>query len=124
MTTYTATFRTDAEYAEETFDADTPEQALTLARAFHDQHGKSLMFESYDAGMPVQEIAISDSEADELAIWRDDDLRLRLAARDLLAALRFCDMTLADLEASKRKGYIAAAQQMARAALAKVEGAA
>jgi hypothetical protein len=34
MTTYTATFRTDADYAEETFEAATPEQALAKARAF------------------------------------------------------------------------------------------
>ncbi len=51
--------------------------------------------------------------------WRDDDLLLRMAAPDLREALEFCDMTLADLEASKRKGYIAQAKKLTRAALAK-----
>jgi hypothetical protein len=37
---------------------------------------------------------------------------------DIIGALRFCDMTLADLEASKRKGYIAEAKRLVRAALA------
>jgi hypothetical protein len=32
MTTYTAYFRTDAEYAVALIEADTPEQALALAR--------------------------------------------------------------------------------------------
>jgi len=43
-----------------------------------------------------------------------------MAAPELLEALRFCEMTLADLEASKRKGYIAQAKKLARAAIAKV----
>jgi hypothetical protein len=38
---------------------------------------------------------------------------------DLLDALQFCDMTLADLETSERKGYIAEAKKQARAAIAK-----
>jgi hypothetical protein len=42
-----------------------------------------------------------------------------MAGPDLREALEFCDMTLADLEASKRKGYIAQAKKLARAALAK-----
>jgi hypothetical protein len=52
--------------------------------------------------------------------WQSDD-RLRLAARELFEALQFCDMTLADLECSKRKGYIAHAIELARAALAKAK---
>jgi hypothetical protein len=38
---------------------------------------------------------------------------------DLLDALQFCDITLADLETSERKGYIAEAKKQARAAIAK-----
>ena len=45
--------------------------------------------------------------------------RLIAAAPELLEALRFCDMTLADLECSKRKGYIANAINMTRAAITK-----
>jgi hypothetical protein len=64
----------------------------------------------------------NDEHGNELAVWYDDDMRLRLAARDLLEALRFCDMTLADLHASKRKGYIQQAIRLTRAALAKAKG--
>jgi len=34
MKTFTATFRTDAEFATRDFEAETPEQALALARQF------------------------------------------------------------------------------------------
>jgi len=48
--------------------------------------------------------------------------RLIKAAPELLAALRYCDMALADLEAAKCKGYIAHAIKLTRAALGKVKG--
>ena len=56
MKTYTAYFRTDGDYAEHEFEAETPEQALVLARAFYDEHTECLMFEGYDGGQPVNEI--------------------------------------------------------------------
>jgi hypothetical protein len=67
--------------------ADTPQQALALARAFHDDHTEDLMFEGYDDNQPVNEIEISGRDGDELAVWYDNDLRLRLAASDLLDAV-------------------------------------
>jgi hypothetical protein len=118
MTTYIATFRTDADHAEHEFNAKTPDRALAKARAFHDEHTEDLMFESYDGGMPVNEIAISGPGGDELAVWRDEDLRLRLAARDLLDAL---EAALERLEINnldgEEDGYIAQAQ----AAIAKAK---
>ena len=45
------------------------------------------MFEAYDGGLPVNEIAIHDADYKELAVWRDDAKRMQLAARDLLDAL-------------------------------------
>lgn len=48
--------------------------------------------------------------------------RLIKAAPELLVALRQCDMALADLETARRKGYIAHAIRMTRAALGKAEG--
>ena len=45
-----------------------------------------LTFESYYGSMPINEIAINDHDDNELAVWLDDDLRLRLAAQDLLDA--------------------------------------
>jgi hypothetical protein len=87
MTTYTAYFRTDGEYATYEFKADTPEQALALARQLYDDDPLELMFEPYDGNMPVNEIEISGPEGIRLALWRDDDLWLSLAARDMLEAL-------------------------------------
>ena len=87
MTTYTAYFRTDSEYAVEQLDADTPEQALALARKLYwEDHSLELCFQSY-GGLDVNEIAIYTDDHDELAVWRDEDMHLRLAARDLLDAL-------------------------------------
>jgi hypothetical protein len=87
MTTYTAYFRTDAEFAYYDFEAETLEQALALARKLYEDDPSELDFETYDGGMPVNEIAIRDADANELAVWQHDDLTLRLAARDLLDAL-------------------------------------
>ena len=86
MKTYTAYFRTDAEFATRQIKAVTPEQALKKACRFYDDHPSDLMFESYDSLMPVNKIAVKDADYNELAVWLDEDLRLRLAARDLLEA--------------------------------------
>jgi hypothetical protein len=122
MTTYTAYFRTDANFATREFKAATPEQALKKARRFHRTHADQLSFERYDDSGPVNQIDIWNDQGDDLAVWHADDLRLRLAAQDLLDAVEFCAMTLYDLEASKRKGYIAEAIRLAQAALAKAKG--
>ena len=83
MTTYTAYFRNDAKFAPREFEAATPEEALALAK----QHDWSdLWFEPYD-GMSVNEIEICDEDGNELAVWLDDELRLRLAAQEMLDAL-------------------------------------
>jgi hypothetical protein len=87
MTTYTAYFYTDGDFATRRFEADTPEQALALARQLYDDDLVDLMFEPYDGGLPVNEIAIHDADYKELAVWRDDAKRMQLAARDLLDAL-------------------------------------
>jgi hypothetical protein len=121
MTTYTVNFASDAECASSVFDADTPEQALALARKLYEDDPSALWFEPYE-GMPVNEILVYDEAGNEVTVWYDDDMRLRLAARDLLDAVKFCAMTLYDLEASERKGYIAEAIRLAQAALAKAKG--
>jgi hypothetical protein len=86
MTIYEATFRTDGEYAIHEFEADTPEQALALARQLYDDDPFELAFEQYD-NTPVNEIEITAPDGAQVALWRDEDLWLHLAARDLLAAL-------------------------------------
>ena len=117
--TYTAYFYTDAEYASTDIDADTPGLALAAACRMKDEDGGALHFDKYDEAQPVNHIEILDEDHNELAHWRDADLLLRMAAPDLFEALEFCEMTLADLEASKRKGYIAEAKNRARPAIAK-----
>jgi hypothetical protein len=128
MPIYTAQFHTDADYAERTFEADTPEQALALARGFYDEHTEDLMFESYDSGMPVNEIEIADNEGNRLAIWRDDDLRLRLAASDLVDALEAqTEVAQAVIDAWETGDLAGAVRELdasiqpARAALAKAK---
>ena len=121
MPTYTATFRTADTWATEEIDAATPEQALQQARALIDDDANALDWCTYDpASVPLDEIEIAGPDGAG-ACWQSEDLALRLAASDLLQALRFCDMTLADLECSERKGYIDHAIQLARAAIAKAE---
>ena len=88
MTTYTAYFRTDGEYATYEFKADTPEQALALARQLYDDDPLELMFEPYDDNMPVNEIEITGPDEIGLALWRDEDTWQCLAARDMLEALQ------------------------------------
>jgi hypothetical protein len=97
MQTYNVDFRTDADYAIRQFKARSPKEALKKARAFYDRHPEDLMFMSYDGGHPVNEIAVFDKEGDEVAVWHDDDMRLRLAAGDVLAALELCVDCLAEL---------------------------
>lgn len=87
MPTYTAYFRTDADFASREFKASTPKQALRKARKFLDTNAEALMFEDYGNGMPINEIEIHDRHNSAVAVWYDYDLRMQLAASDLLAAL-------------------------------------
>jgi hypothetical protein len=116
MTTYTVNFASDAEFASRSFDAETPEQALALARKLYEDEPSELWFEPYD-GMDVNEILVYDADGNELAVWYDGEMRLRLAAQDLLEALEFI---AADIEEGIRgKG---AWLKLARAAIAKAKG--
>jgi hypothetical protein len=85
---YMAYFRTTAGPAEDIFVADTPEQALELARkAFSEDPGK-FGFSPADCGyLKLQEIRIVNEHAKELLFWMTDEYRLQLAAPQLLKAL-------------------------------------
>ena len=87
MTTYEALFHTDGGYAIRQLEADTPEQALAIARQLGEADPSQLAFQPYDGAMPVTEIEVCGPEGVGFARWRDEDFSLRLAARDLLAAL-------------------------------------
>jgi hypothetical protein len=86
MPTYTVEFRADVDYATHSFKARSPQGALKKARAFNDERTEELMFEHYSGRHPVNEIAVHDADGDEVALWQDDELRVRLAAHDLLDA--------------------------------------
>jgi hypothetical protein len=87
MPTYTARFETDANYATHDFKADTPEQVLQMAREL-DVDAEGLYFEDYDERPPVHTITVSDEQG-LAAAWKSDELRLREAAPELLAALDY-----------------------------------
>ena len=132
MTIYTAQFRTDADYAEQEFKAKTAKQALALARKFYDEHDEDLLFQNYDGGggSSVNEIEISGPEGSKLAVWQDDELRLRLAASDVLDALEAqIDAAQAVIDAWAEGDLAGAVRALdgsifaARAAIAKAKGA-
>jgi hypothetical protein len=86
MTTYTIHFSTDAEFASHDIEADTPEQALALAQQLWNYNQEELWFEP-KVGIAMNEIAVLGPDGRVVAVWYDDELRLRLAASDLLEAL-------------------------------------
>lgn len=116
MTIFTAYFRTDADRASKEVEADTPELALAAARKIAAESSDDLFFEAYASAFPINEIVIGNEEdSAELAIWLDDDLRLRFAAEDLLNAAR---RVLERWET----GDLAEAIRELSAAIAKAEG--
>ncbi len=121
MPTYTAEFRTDADYATHAFTARSPQDALKKARAFCDEHTEELIFERYDGGHPVNDIAVRDANGNQLALWQDDELRLRLAAGDMLEALELCVDCLADLARLDDGTPSISALNQARAAIARAK---
>jgi hypothetical protein len=114
MTTYTVNFASDAEFASHDFDAETPEQALALARKLYEDDPSELWFEPYD-DMDVNEILVYDADGNELTAWYDDDLRLRLAASDLLEAAEL-------VVARWSEGDLAEAVRALNAAIANAKG--
>ena len=87
MNTYLVNFHNDRQWASRDFDAETPEQALDLALRFAMENLLELDLYDYDAcNTPINEIEVSDGGGDPLVTWYDEDMSLRLAARDLLSA--------------------------------------
>jgi len=115
MTEYRVYLRSDIQWTMRKFKARSPKHALKLARRFADEHYDDLDWDDYDPhSCPVNEIEVGDEQGNELAVWFDDDLRLRLAARDLLDA---AEKVLARWE----RGDLAAAVRELDAAIAKAK---
>ena len=132
MTTrnYRAEFFTAADYAFRDFEAETPEQALQLARRFYDEDIGELDFRSYDDNAGLDQIQIWDRERGALATWESDDYRLRKAAHELRAALQAQTEAAKAVIANWQQGDLAGAVRaldaslsMASAAIAKTEAA-
>ena len=84
MKTYRAEFFTAADYAVRDFEAETPQQALALARRFYDEDIVDLDFRSYDDNAGLDEIEVWDRNNGTRSRWESDDYRLRKAAPELL----------------------------------------
>jgi hypothetical protein len=112
MNSYKATFLSDHGYADKTFEAASPEEALKLALQYESE--TYVCVERFDGPAPIHEILIDDDEG-ECAHWQSDDFCLRLAAQDLLEA--------AELVVSRwEQGDLAAAVRQLAAAIAKAKG--
>ena len=85
---YMAMFRTTVGPAEDIFTAETPAEALALARkAFGEDPGK-LGFSPAECGyLELQEIHIINRDGEEMLHWMTEAYRLQLYAPELLKAL-------------------------------------
>ena len=97
--------------------AETPQQALELARKTWEGDPDAIHWEHYCERQCLTDIVVMDESEDVLLAWKDPDESVRLAAPDLLEALEAQAMADADPEASERKGYFERAREMRRAAL-------
>jgi hypothetical protein len=89
LTTYTVTYRTDAESATDCLAAASPEAALAEARDIATDRERSggLVFEPYMDLSPIDEITVESPDGEKVAEWISADLLLRFAAPDLLRAV-------------------------------------
>jgi hypothetical protein len=95
MTTYTATFSVAHAWATETFDAKTPDEALHRAHETFAADPALLAWCSYDPDInTLENIEIVGADERTCANWQSDDVRLRLAARDVLDALQAASQAL------------------------------
>jgi hypothetical protein len=116
MNTYDVYFRSDLQWSKRKISAKTAAHALELAHRIADEQFDDLEFESYEGcDCPINEIEVCDEEHNQLVVWHDDDLRLRLAARDLLEA---AELVVARWE----RGDLAEAVRGLDAAIANAKG--
>ena len=85
MPTYTVQFFTDAEFALLEVHAKNPQAALKKAKKIESSEGERLNFRSYDGVHDVTDILV-ELDGAEVCRWQSHDLRLRLAAPNLLKA--------------------------------------
>ena len=117
MTNYIITFSTEAEHGSCDIIAETPQQALELARKTWEGNPDAINWEHYCERQCLTDIVVMNESEDVLVTWKDPDESVRLAAPDLLEALEAQAMADADPEASTRKGYYEQARELRHAAL-------
>lgn len=85
MPTFDVYFRSDMQWGMHEIAAADATQALEIARKLAGEDLDDLdYYEACDC--LINEIEVCDEEHNQLAVWYDDDMRLRLAAPDLLKA--------------------------------------
>ena len=122
MTKYLATFYSDSAYAERVIEARSPEGAMTKARQRAQDAPWTLDLQSYDGTLPIEHIEIRSSGGNTVGEWQTDNLRLRLAAPELLEALELCVECLTDLARLDDGTPSISALNQARAAIAQAKG--
>jgi hypothetical protein len=130
MTEYTVTFSTTHAWAMTDIKARSAKQALKLARALYDDDPTALDWYPYDVSCePLDEIEIADPAGNTVAVWRDDDLTVKLAAHDLLDVLEGQTAAAQTVIDAWETGDLAGAvntldgfMPAARAAIAKAKG--
>jgi hypothetical protein len=129
MPIFTAHFFTEADWAETTIEAASPELALHRARQIESDETETLNFQSYDGTNGVERIEIWAADRRTVAEWQSDDLQMRLAARDLYEALDAQTEAARAVIKNWARGDLAAAVrelddsiEPARAAIAKAKG--
>ena len=123
MTTYTVHFQNHTGSATHDIKAATPAKALARARRHVDHDSLNLWFEPYDLTSDVNEIVVCDDAGNELASWCDEDTCLRLAAPDLLDALK--ELVARDCAEAAESGFTDDEMtwlEDARRAIAKAKG--
>jgi hypothetical protein len=88
MTTYIVKFSTEAEHGSCDIDADTPQQALQLARKALENDPDAIDWEHYCGRQGLTDITILDESEGVLLEWNDPDESVRRAAPELLEALQ------------------------------------
>ena len=117
--TYRAEFFTAADYAVRDFEAETPQQALELARRFYDNDLIELDFRSYDNNAGLDQIQIWDNERGTLAAWKATTIAAATAAPDLYKPLEYFFNIMKTMAAAAVKAISASPSEQARTALAK-----
>lgn len=89
MNTYRTYFYNDLQWCECDIVARTPDEAIEIARRIVELDPEGLLTDYSEGGdRPIRAIEVVDDDGYRLAEWQDDEVRSRLAGRDLLAANR------------------------------------